>query len=187
VAATIVWMVSATLLVTTVVCQRPMAAWVRTVKYHDIVAFVPSWTFFAPNPGTTDTRVLWRECTVDGAVSPWHDLLPPTGGLLRAVWNPLKRQHKLLTDTGPMVVRAALRNPTSDAVLVGLPYLLLLNRVMSLPSSTLAVSRQFLVVQTRHDGVEDEDIQPLFASRWHRLEHASTPDGETSADRQVGS
>jgi hypothetical protein len=163
------WSTCAALLVLTVACQRPKWQWLRNLKYHDVVSFIPAWTFFAPRPGTTDTRVLWRDCLRDGTVSPWRELLPPSAGLVRAVWNPLKRQTKLLTDVGPMVVRMAMANPDSELTLISLPYLIMLHRVMAIEASPLVEARQFLVVQTTGTGVGEDTLRPLFASRWHAL------------------
>src|SRR5437667_4109401 len=97
----LVWLVCISLLLLTIFCQRPLWKPLQTFKYNDLAAFIPAWTFFAPNPVTTDTRVLWREMLFGGSISPWHEVLPPSNGLLRAVWNPTKRQRKLITAVGP--------------------------------------------------------------------------------------
>lgn len=93
--------------------------------------------------------------------------MPPVSGAIRAVWNPSKRQRKLLTDAGPMVIRLILQNPNSEYTLVSTPYLILLNYVMNRPGSPWVTARQFLVVQTTHEGTGEGEFQPLFASRWH--------------------
>jgi hypothetical protein len=161
------WVICSALLALTIACQRPRWNWVRSLKYHDVAALIPAWTFFAPTPGIKDTRVLWRDCFVDGAMSPWRELLPPATGCLRFLWNPQKRQNKLITDAAQMILQMAVRDPESPLTLVSLPYLLLLNRVMSLPSSPLVIARQFVVVETRLLGVDSKDLFPLFATRWH--------------------
>jgi hypothetical protein len=178
------WGICIVLLALTIACQRPRAKFLQDLKYRDVAAFIPSWSFFAPNPGTTDTRVLWRERLVGGSLSPWHELLPPTGGALRGLWNPTKRQRKLLTDVGPMVVRMVMQNPKSEYTLISLPYLIMLHRVMSLPASPLVAARQFVVVQTTHEGTGEGELRPLFASRWHAVEHAGAlvTDGPSSVE-----
>jgi hypothetical protein len=166
----LVWLVCISLLLLTIICQRPRWKPLQTLKYNDLAAFIPAWTFFAPNPGTTDTRILWREMLFGGSISPWHEVLPPNNGPLRPVWNPTKRQRKLITDVGPMVLCLAHTNPKSEYTLISLPYLIILHRVMSLPASPIVCARQFLVVQTTHEGAGEGEMHPLFASRWHALD-----------------
>lgn len=163
------WTTCAVLLVLTVLCQRPPWKWLRDLKYRDVAALIPAWTFFAPNPGTTDTRLLWRELRCDGSVSVWHEVLPPRGGLRRAVWNPGKREGKVITDAGPMVLRMVANDPGSMLTLVSVPYLLLLHRVSAEPVSSVTVARQFIVVQTSGSDADNGPFQPLVLSRWHAM------------------
>jgi hypothetical protein len=142
------------------------ASW---LKNHDACAYIPTWTFFAPNPGVNDTRVLWREQLVDGSVSHWHEVVPPNGRLSRAIWNPSKRARKAVTDCGPMVVRLVARNKGSKLPLLSLPYLMLVQYISALPGSPLGVARQFTVINTQGaDESGDGHFQLLFVSHWHR-------------------
>ena len=171
-------------LVLTAVAQTRKVNFVRRLKSHDVFALMPVWTFFAPNPGTTDTRVLWRERLVDGAVSAWREIEPPTGGLLRTVWNPRKRIRKAITDAAPIVARRAASEPDNKLLLVSIPFLMLLNHVSSQPASPLAAARQFVIVQTA--GADDEEGEPriLLVSNWHALTPESAhpePRGATAA------
>ena len=170
------WTVVGLLLLCTLACQRPKWDWQRALKYRDVGAMIPSWTFFAPNPGRTDTRLLWRELRVDGSSSLWHEVLPPTGGMLRSVWNPNKRQSKLITDVGPMVLRQVRRNPESSMALISVPYLVILHRISAEPVTAVCVARQFLVVQTTGVEVATGEFTPLVLSRWHAVEGRSTDD-----------
>lgn len=151
--------------------RRP--GFVRWLKSHDLFAVIPVWTFFAPNPGTTDTRVLWRDRLVDGSVSSWHEIDPPTGGVVRALWNPTKRVRKAITDVGPMLTRRAAQQPDNKLLLVSIPYLMLLHYVSSLAASQLVEARQFVIVQTT--GTDDGDAEPkiLLVSNWHALAPAA--------------
>ena len=166
----IAWSVCGILLVLTVLCQRPRWKWLKSLKYRDVAAVIPAWTFFAPNPGKNDTRLLWRELRCDGSISVWHEVVPPSGGLLRAVWNPGKREAKAISDAGPMVLRMLTQNPKNQLTLVSLPYLVLLNRISSAPRTPLSVARQFLVLQTTGVDAASGGFQPLLLSRWHALE-----------------
>jgi hypothetical protein len=163
------WSICVGLLLLTIACQRTWWKPLQALKCRDVAVFIPSWMFFAPYPRTTDTRVLWRERLIGGSVGAWHELLPPVGGVLRAVWNPAKRERKLLNDIESSVLRMALDHPNSEYTLISLPYLIMLHRVMSLPASPLVCARQFLVIQTKNEGTGEGEIRPLFASHWHAL------------------
>jgi hypothetical protein len=156
------------LLVVTAATQPRRWRWATWLKHQDACAVIPTWTFFAPNPGVMDTRVLWREQLADGTVSPWHEVVPPHGGPLRAIWNPAKRARKAVTDCGPMVVRLVGRNRESPLPLLSLPYLMLVQYIAGRPGSPLSVARQFTVVNTQGGDEEDGVFRLLFLSRWHR-------------------
>jgi hypothetical protein len=113
--------------------------------------------------------VLWREQLIDGTIGPWHEMVGPQGGLLRAVWNPTKRARKAVTDCGPMAVRMIARNQRSVLPIIGLPYLMIAQHMAGLNGSPLGLARQFTVVSTQGaDTDEDADFQLLFVSQWHR-------------------
>jgi len=176
----VAWALCIILLALTLACQRPGTRWLRTLKDRDVAALLPAWTFFAPNPGVTDTRLLWRDLRPDATASAWHEVLPPRASLLRAVWNPRKRQGKLITDAGAMVARMAAENPDNIAVLVSMPYLVILHGVCAEPSSPMAVARQFLVLQTDSDG----EFAPRVLSKWHAL--ADSTRGTAAAVPKAG-
>jgi hypothetical protein len=142
--------------------------WAQWLKSHDACAYIPAWMFFAPNPGVNDTRVLWREQLVDGTVGPWHEMVSPRGGLLRAVWNPTKRARKGLTDCGPMALRMIARKKESALPIIGLPYLMIAQHMTGLRGSPLGLARQFTVVNTQGRDTDDGLFELLFISHWHR-------------------
>ncbi len=156
------------MLVVTAASQLRRFGWAQWLKRHDACAYIPAWTFFAPNPGVNDTRVLWREQLLGGTVGPWHEMVPPQSGLLRAVWNPTKRARKAVTDCGPMVVRMISNNKVSALPMVGLPYLMIVQHMASLGGSTIGLARQFTVVSTQGADTEDGPFELLFISHWHR-------------------
>jgi hypothetical protein len=157
------------LLVVTAAAQPRSVKWAQWLKRRDACAYIPAWTFFAPNPGVNDTRVLWREQLIDGSVGPWHEMVGPQGGLLRAVWNPTKRARKAVTDCGPMAVRMIARNKRSVLPIIGLPYLMIVQHMANLHGSPLGLARQFTVVNTQGADTDPEArFQILFVSQWHR-------------------
>jgi hypothetical protein len=160
--------VFAAMLVVTVVAQFRRFRWAEWLKAHDACACIPMWTFFAPHPGVNDTRVLWREQLVGGAVGPWHEMVPPQGGLLRAVWNPSKRARKAVTDCGSIVVRAVARDKDSQLPLLSLPYLMIVQHMAGLAGSPLGLARQFTVIDTQGADEDDGSFRLRFISHWHR-------------------
>jgi hypothetical protein len=156
------------MLVITAASQLRRFEWALWLKRYDACAYIPAWTFFAPNPGVKDTRVLWREQLIDGTIGPWHEMVGPQGGLLRAVWNPTKRARKAVTDCGPMAVRMIARNKRSALPMMGLPYLMIVQHMANLHGSPLGLARQFTVINTQGPDTDDELFQLLFISHWHR-------------------
>jgi hypothetical protein len=168
------WSVAAALgfggmLLVTAAIQPSGWRWRKLVKKRDPCSYVPTWTFFAPDPGVTDARLLWRERLVDGTVGPWHESVPPQGGLLRAIWNPTKRARKVATDFRRMIEREEEEAGDEELRMLGLPYLMILQHVLGIDSSPLGAARQFAVVST--EGADDEDglFELVFVSSWHRL------------------
>jgi hypothetical protein len=172
IAAWIVAVLAGLALVITALAQLRRVRPVVWLKRHDAIALIPAWTFFAPNPGTRDLRLLWRQRYPDGSVSPWHETAVPDPGPWRAIWNPHKRLRKAVTDICPSIVRRAHEFPESQLTVVSVPYLMVANHICSLPGALTANARQFLIAYT-HGSDDHPWIQ--FISHWHALE-APAPD-----------
>lgn len=157
------------MLAVTVAAQPRRFKWVRRLKERDAGAWIPLWTFFAPNPGVNDTRILWREQLVGGASGPWHEMAPPHRSLVRAVWNPDNRVRKAVTDCAPLILRLVGTNRDSLLPMLSLPYLMIVQHMVGLPGSPLGRARQFAVVNTQGEDTEDAPFQLLMMSHWHRL------------------
>jgi hypothetical protein len=157
------------MLVVTVAAQPRRFGWVRSLKERDACAWIPIWTFFAPNPGVNDTRVLWREQLVGGEAGPWHEMAPMRRSPIRAVWNPTNRARKAVTDCAPMILQLASRDRHSLLPMLSLPYLMIVQHMAGLPGSPLGQARQFAVVNTQGEDTEDSPFQLLMISHWHRL------------------
>lgn len=124
--------------------------WFNKIRAYDHLSMIPKWTFFAPNPGSTDYHLYYRDITHDGEILGWNILITPGDrSLLNALWNPEKRVKKAQAD----MVRSLIRLPDEikDNIYViyfTLPYLLLLNTVTNVPCEPTVKSRQFMVVET---------------------------------------
>jgi hypothetical protein len=143
--------------------------WFTAVQRRDRLSLLPRWTFFAPNPGVTDYRLLYREQHPDGEVSDWRPV--PTlfpRGPATALWNPRKRRSKAVTDVVAGFRTMAIDRASEDAFKLSPGYLALLNVVNGMPPSRPAVARQFMV-EEREGFVRSFPPRLLLRSDMHRL------------------
>jgi hypothetical protein len=138
----------------------------RWARSRDVFCLLPIWTFFAPNPGTTDTRLLWREALGSGHVGPWRELSPPRWSPWRALWNPDRRTQKAIADAGGLLAQ---HRGDSDSVQLTIPYLMLLRYVAAQCGSPHAIARQFVVVQTTGEPPDFAEVETVAISHWHAL------------------
>jgi hypothetical protein len=154
-----------------------MGGWVNWVKSRDVLAMIPSWTFFAPNPGTRDHELLYRDRLVDGRYSAWKEIERPVGSLARAFWNPAKRRQKAVVDMCSILMRIASRSKTEIAakrLVISVPYLGLLTYISCKEAGPLSVQRQFLIAHTfgHHS---DKKPEILYVSHLHALTESEGP------------
>ncbi len=138
----------------------------RWARSRDVFLLLPMWTFFAPNPGTTDTRLLWREALGSRHFGPWHELSPPRSHPWRAIWNPNRRIQKAIADAGGLLAHAG----EAESTTLTIPYLLLLKYVAAQTGSPHAIARQFAVVQTSGEPPAFDEVRLVALSRWHSVE-----------------
>ncbi len=152
----------------TVVAALPPGRWLRR---RDPLGLIPQWTFFAPNPGTHDYHLLWRDRLVGGLVTDWSEIELPRGrrGPIAVLWNPEKRANKALLDLVSSLLQLSAAGDVGNRRLglqISTPYLALLNHVMSQPAAAATEARQFLVVES--PGAADE-ADGLFLSDVHDI------------------
>jgi hypothetical protein len=145
------------------------------IKRNDHFSLIPLWTFFAPNPGTRDHDVFFRDQLVDGASTPWRQLSDNSVPWSCAVWNPRKRLKKAKIDMtvflAQHLIRAAesRKEEAARSVFVSLPYIGLAMQVTAAPHGPLSARRQFMVALSYGYGeLREPDIlfiSPLFDLR----------------------
>jgi hypothetical protein len=142
-------------------------AWLRAV---DVCGLIPTWTFFAPNPGMTDYYLLYRDRLADGSFDNWRkvELKGSDNGFRLALWNPTKRRHKALSDTVNALIGLS-RHRASDTLIVTVPYVLLLNFITSRPHSLGTTGTQFMVLEHSGFSHEPERSRVMVISGIHRL------------------
>jgi hypothetical protein len=138
----------------------------RWARSRDVFLLLPMWTFFAPNPGSTDARLLWREALGSRHFGPWHELSPPRSHPWRAFWNPNRRIQKAIADAGGLLAQGA---SEAESTTLTIPYLLLLKYVAAQAGSPHAIARQFAVVQTSGEPPEFDEVRVVARSRWHAV------------------
>ena len=123
---------------------------IKKIKARDLFSLIPIWTFFAPNPGTTDYHLLYRDRSIDGSLSPWREMEGPQAGAGKALWNPHKRVRKSVHDMCTSLEKMSYKYPDIGKwLMLQVPYIALLMHVCSMPVSSLTARRQFLVCRTR--------------------------------------
>lgn len=142
--------------------------WLGALRYYDVCGVVPSWSFFAPRPGTSDLNLLYRDRLVDGQLTPWREIALGYPGSARWAWNPHKRRRKCVVDLCQSLQGVAQQTKSVERVLLQLPYIALLNYVSGMPRNGLHAATQFMVVRTfGPDASAEPDI--LFVSSFHAL------------------
>ena len=141
--------VLATWLVGSIVNQFRFA-WFQRIAERDSFALLPLWTFFAPNPGQSDYHVVYRDRHADGSMTDWREIdITEPRRWYSFLWNPEKRSKKVLSDIVASLVDTIGTQPDlGNAIMLTLPYLLLLNVISQLDTTPDVTHRQFVIVET---------------------------------------
>jgi hypothetical protein len=139
----------------------------RRLTRRDIFNMLPIWTFFAPNPGKTDLHILFRDVLRDGSMTAWQEVLHRHKRRLRLLWNPAKREDKIVRDCVTALRKSEREIPTRATLFFTVPYMILLGHVLSASVSGDASARQFLIVEEgRFAG---GGTVPVFMSSFHSV------------------
>jgi hypothetical protein len=134
----------------------------------DFIHILPKWTFFAPNPGTFDFHLLFREMDHEGNISNFKEInLLERSTLISLVWNSNKRLKKALFDL--VLDLGSINNyENKDNYKITFSYLAILNFLscQRLKSNTIRI--QFAII--RSDGYISTNKPTLvFNSDFHDL------------------
>jgi len=135
----------------------------------DRFALIPRWGFFAPTPGVHNFYLLYRIRFNDGTVGEWVSIfgLDKFRSQWTAIWNPDRRTKKAVFDLAGILVRERADDEQARALIqLSIPYLLILNYISGLSSSSGVNAVQFLVMENLQDG----SAYPVFVSALHSLE-----------------
>lgn len=146
---------------------------------RDVCSLIPVWTFFAPNPGSTDVHLLYRDCDPEGQVTPWREIVLTGRRSWLTLWSPKRRISKGVVDVAPDLTRDTNYQPkaaVSKKKVFSFPYLLLLNYVCCQPVDFRAQMRQFAVVRTNGIGTDNEP-EVVFLSAFHQIQNITSGGG----------
>jgi hypothetical protein len=149
-----------------IACGAPL---LRKVPLGRFIHLIPSWSFFAPKPATADYYLVYRDRFDGGGESAWShiDFEARYRTKCRALWNPASRPAKACTDAVAHLARLREIYPGRDhALVLSVPYILLIARVCGEPVPTAALKRQFALF--RREGNSPPSL--AFVSHWHDIE-----------------
>jgi hypothetical protein len=150
----------------TIGLQLPRArAWLRE---RDTCLLLPEYRFFAPRPAQGDFHILFQDTYADGTASEWTEIIPPTKRrLTHAIWNPYKRERKVLFDAANLII--ILGNTKPQPVMeLSTPYILILNYISSIPRTPRAEFTQFKLLMS-YGWWTTRRSRVIFLSRLHHL------------------
>ncbi|HSY48346.1 MAG TPA: hypothetical protein VLC46_06015 [Thermoanaerobaculia bacterium] len=138
------------------------------VRRWDPLSLLPRWTFFAPNPGTTDHHLLYRDRIDEHTLTHWREIpLSESRSLLGAFWNPGKRNKKALTDAANTLLLFT-RTISLPGLKTTLPYIALMNYVSAIPRSHMSEATQFLVLDS-FGYITETEPRLVVRSEFHAL------------------
>lgn len=138
------------------------------LRQADWFALIPQWTFFAPNPGTSDYHLMFRDRLKDGGYSQFKEIhLAFPRKLTDTLWNPGKRNQKILSDLVQALAQMVDEIELSQMVFT-IPYILLLNYVSNVEHFHNALATQFIIVESPKLNSKTPAI--IYISAFHRLQ-----------------
>lgn len=144
--------------------------WVQKTLSFDVFHLLPRWTFFAPNPGTSDYHVLYRQMDKDKNISKFIEI--PLHGKRKIssfIWNPHKRVKKTLLDLA-MTMNRQISFPeiNENNIKLSFSYIAFLNFLSSVPKNSDTESIQFIILMS--NGFKDKgEPNLIICSEFHNV------------------
>ena len=138
------------------------------LRSFDVFSLIPCWTFFAPNPGTSDYHLLYRDRYEDGAFTSFKEVsLISRISIVGAIWNPEKRNQKILSDAVRSLAMLV-SDLNINEIQVTIPYLLILNHITNLERSDNVDVTQF-VIAISYGYISLNEPKIFMASKLHSI------------------
>jgi len=162
--------------------------WQFTFKFlnryrsKDLLRLIPVWTFFAPNPGTSDLHLLFHISGSGNGIEGWQQLQHINRGHFRhLIWNPERRKIKALIDCMQIMGSIArdftiecqdtrneeFQTELSKRICFSVPYLVILNAVIrnaKYPQGDVKI--QFAIAES-YGFYTESAPKPILRSLWH--------------------
>jgi hypothetical protein len=126
----------------------------------------PNWRFFGPNPGVSDSHLLYRDITA-GADAPWHEIeVTPDRPWYALAWNAGNRAPKVLFDALQVIIKTANDSAADMERIVACPGYRILQGYLRtrIPHEPGADHTQFMLLRAHPERAQQHAVEPLFAS-----------------------
>jgi hypothetical protein len=153
------------------------------IRDYDYCSMIPSWSFFAPNPGTRDFQLMYRDKLLDGQFTVWKSVQCLSYPYLRFVWNPHKRRAKAIVDLCVFLMGDLKRVLEAEApekaealgksIYISLPYIGLATYISRVPHSPFSDFTQFMIA-TSYGFDTDKPPEIAFISPLYRLQELAS-------------
>jgi hypothetical protein len=135
------------------------------MRVRDPFYMLPSWSFFAPLPNTSDYLLLLRYES-HGQLTPWRQPHLLSFRSILLLWDPERRQRKAVIDISQSIAEFVI-GKKPELVYLTTPYLLLLQFASLQPEAVFATGVQVAIsVRPAHHG----DYELFFQSHLHPIE-----------------
>jgi len=136
-------------------------------------SLLPGWTFFAPSPGTSDYRLVYRDVDQSGVRSEWKEIkwCQPRCAL-DAIWHPHRYRQKVMVDLISAFAKM-LKHMKEQGVdiennpqlwMISTPYLTFLHIAMLMPLESHTRSRQFAILEQKRWAPQEQPALVLCSS-----------------------
>lgn len=143
--------------------------WLDKLKEFDVLRLLPRWTFFAPNPCTTDFHVVYRLKSLDGTVSEFLEIPLHRREWYAFFWNARKRLRKSVIDLAiTMNQLCASTEYTENNIRLTFSYLAILNFLKRVPRDSDTAAIQFALLST-NGFIDAEAPKLIICSEFHRV------------------
>jgi len=150
-----------------IVAQFRSIKLINWINNKDPFSLIPSWTFFAPNPGVVDYQILYRDIS-DGHYTKWKIIFYRNNSIFHSILNPDKRRRKAIRDCCISILQIESNDPENKPILLSSSYIVLLNYIMTMPKDSLCKYRQFSIMRT-FGCMTSKKSEVLFTSCFHKL------------------
>ena len=136
------------------------------IRIWDHCGLLPSWNFFAPEPGTLDYSIMYRDI-LPGKFGPWKTLTETTRtGGISAIWNQHMIGNKVLHDWIQSLIEIEAATPYPELLKHTWPYQVILFSIMNDKPVLNDSLRQFSIVASTNYSPKIRKI--IFISDGHK-------------------